>query len=319
MDALSKITNKLLLTSIVLVAICSMVGLAGRYYWLFDLFSHFRMYYLFATFFLLGLSLYLRMRTATAVTFLIFTLNALLIFSVYKRPTVDITHTQPLKLLSLNVNHDVVATEILAKLVEDYSPDVVVLAETSHKRVFELSRSVHSYTNAAFAPREGRDTFGVGVLVNDTVDAVLGIEDFSDADILGVTSTVTYDGRTCIIVGIHMMYPFGHERTRVRNQQLRTVADRAKDSSCFVAIGDMNITPWSPVFGKALKTGNLKDSRVGFGIQTSWPIWLPVPLRIPIDHALVSKDVQVLQREVLENVGSDHLPILVTLGLPRNN
>lgn len=319
MDALSKITKKLVSGSAVLLAVCSLIGLMGKYYWLFDLFAHSRVHYFLAALFLFALSLYFRSRAAIAISCIVIVFNALLIFPVYRGSEVAIAPVDTWKLLSLNVNHDSVPTDTLVRLVQSHQPEVVILSETSHTRVIELSTLLSEYTNVMFGSREGRQNFGVGVLVHDEMDAVLQAEDFSDVDIFGVVGTFTFHGRACTIVGIHMMYPFGYERTRVRDQQLRTVADRAKDSSCFVAIGDMNITPWSPVFGEVLKTGNLKDSRVGFGIQTSWPVWLPAPLRIPIDHALVSEDLRVGQRQVLENVGSDHLPILITVGLPVTN
>ncbi len=51
--------------------------------------------------------------------------------------------------------------------------------------------------------------------------------------------------------------------------------------------------------------------------QWSWPasFWL---LAIPIDHALVSEDVRVLDRRMGPSIGSDHLPIVLDIALPAN-
>ncbi len=61
----------------------------------------------------------------------------------------------------------------------------------------------------------------------------------------------------------------------------------------------------------------LLDSRRGFGVQRSWPTSMKVSIlgtmRIPIDHALVSRDVKVLDRRVGPFIGSDHFPIMVDI------
>lgn len=38
---------------------------------------------------------------------------------------------------------------------------------------------------------------------------------------------------------------------------------------------------------------------------------------IPIDHCLVSNDIIILDRRIGSNVGSDHYPIYIELGLSR--
>ena len=60
------------------------------------------------------------------------------------------------------------------------------------------------------------------------------------------------------------------------------------------------------------------DTRAGFGVQPTFPAssWL---VRIPIDHVLVSCSVGVTERRVERDVGSDHLPVVVDLKLPRGD
>jgi len=58
----------------------------------------------------------------------------------------------------------------------------------------------------------------------------------------------------------------------------------------------------------------LKDSSLGWGIQPTWPAMF-LPLRIPIDHCLVSPDLKIVRRKIGRDIGSDHLPLLVDLGL----
>jgi len=80
-----------------------------------------------------------------------------------------------------------------------------------------------------------------------------------------------------------------------------------------VVAGDLNATPWSPIFHRVLDLGRLRDSREGFGLHRTWPSGIHALLRIPIDHVLVGEGVTVLRREVGPHIGSDHRPVIVDL------
>jgi len=94
-----------------------------------------------------------------------------------------------------------------------------------------------------------------------------------------------------------------------------------------VIVGDLNTSPWSVEFHQLIERTGLRDSQLGFGLQPSWPMILPaIGLRstptlitdliaIPIDHVLVSNRLVVLSRKTGPFVGSDHLPVVVELGL----
>ncbi|MCI0525996.1 MAG: hypothetical protein L0Y56_00890, partial [Nitrospira sp.] len=62
----------------------------------------------------------------------------------------------------------------------------------------------------------------------------------------------------------------------------------------------------------------LKDSRDGFGIQASWPTFVPLFL-IPLDHCLVHSSVQVLDRRLGPKIGSDHYPVMIKLAVPNKS
>ena len=75
-----------------------------------------------------------------------------------------------------------------------------------------------------------------------------------------------------------------------------------------LAFGDFNTTDGSPHFGALLAKSGLRDGRLGFGAQPSWPIWSP--LRITIDHTLISKNLALRSRKLGPAIGSDHLPVV---------
>ena len=101
-----------------------------------------------------------------------------------------------------------------------------------------------------------------------------------------------------------------------RDAQLRALATAISQSNGPTAlIGDLNVTPWSPHFTSLTDATGLRDARLGFGLNATWPSNLPWFCRIPIDHCLVSSDVSIESFEVGDPIGGDHLPIIVRFGI----
>ena len=76
-------------------------------------------------------------------------------------------------------------------------------------------------------------------------------------------------------------------------------------------IGDFNATPWSTAFRDMQSAGGLVNSQVGFGHSPTWPAGLGM---IPIDHLLHSDSLITVDRQIGKARGSDHKPLIVTLG-----
>ncbi|HEY9295793.1 MAG TPA: endonuclease/exonuclease/phosphatase family protein, partial [Phormidium sp.] len=100
-----------------------------------------------------------------------------------------------------------------------------------------------------------------------------------------------------------------------RNMQLAAMADYLeKVNNPVVVMGDFNVTMWSPFYQRFIEKTKLKNARSGFGVQPTWPSFMPL-LAIPIDHCLVSPNIQVIKTRTGRNVGSDHLPIITDLAI----
>ena len=101
----------------------------------------------------------------------------------------------------------------------------------------------------------------------------------------------------------------------LRNDQLNEITKfTSKITTPIFLLGDLNLTPWSPYFGRFLKETKLHNSARGRGLQPTWPTYF-YPLRIPIDHCLYSPEISVIKRQVCSDIGSDHLPLYVEFGL----
>lgn len=76
--------------------------------------------------------------------------------------------------------------------------------------------------------------------------------------------------------------------------------------------GDLNVTMWSSNYSKLIADSGLANSRKGFGILATWPMFFPL-LSIPLDHCLVSPGIGINACRSGPDIGSDHLPLIVEL------
>ena len=119
----------------------------------------------------------------------------------------------------------------------------------------------------------------------------------------------------CIeLLSAHLERPEGGYFAGARNEHLDAIATliAGHDPGNTVLVGDFNLTPWSPYFGRLLAMSGLRDSERGRGVSPTWlSRWLP--LGLSIDHILVGSAVTVQDRHVGADVGSDHLPVIADL------
>jgi endonuclease/exonuclease/phosphatase (EEP) superfamily protein YafD len=78
-----------------------------------------------------------------------------------------------------------------------------------------------------------------------------------------------------------------------------------------ILMGDFNSTPWSRV-QRAFRERTHLDSQAGW--VSSWPSFLPWPLRVPIDHVLARGHLVVTQFSAGPETDSDHLPVIAEIG-----
>lgn len=111
------------------------------------------------------------------------------------------------------------------------------------------------------------------------------------------------------LLAMHTFSPMPISRTEHRDRQLASVIDWSDKQNVPTCVaGDLNITPWAPMFGSLLRSG-FRDSRKGSGNCASWPAPLKA-VGIPIDHALTKGECLITERTVITSgPGSDHRPI----------
>jgi endonuclease/exonuclease/phosphatase (EEP) superfamily protein YafD len=197
-------------------------------------------------------------------------------------------------------------------LLDNEQPDVVLVQEVSPAWAEELERLGGAWPHQVVEERDGN--FGIALLSKYplTATAIVASEPLGFPTIV---ATLDISGRRLQLVGTHPMIPLGPRNYAARNTQLTTVGDLLRRSGgARVLIGDLNTSMWDLNYRTLEARTGLRNARRGFGVRPTWPTFLPFAM-IPIDHVVVSGEVGVVDVRTGPRIGSDHLPLVVTLTL----
>ncbi len=304
-------------TAVVVLMTMSFLGYLRSTYWLAEIFANFHLQYSWAFLLIIPLLIIAKRPVWLTVATFGFILNFVTLLPFYFQPAAQATpisiNAEELKIMHANVNYNTNDFAPLAQLVREQKPDVLVVVELPSENYSLLAKLIPEYSLQYHLP--GRARLGMAFFVKPELAAQFEKIYFSQhADYPSITARITTQTQETIQFAlIHPPPPITEHTQQVRNDVLLgTAAWAAEQTDPIVVLGDFNATSWSKIFNELLETGNLQDSRLNNGVQPSWPSFLPKAFRIPIDHVLV-RDLTVTDRQILSNVGSDHLPVLVKL------
>jgi endonuclease/exonuclease/phosphatase (EEP) superfamily protein YafD len=213
-----------------------------------------------------------------------------------------------LRLVHLNVQMDSDAKARAGDWLAEARPDVVTLVEVDDAWLAALRLALPELSHVHAAPRP--DFLGAAVLSRFPILAS-EVHRAEPGGLPWLRTVLDVDGRPLTLVTAHALPPIG-ERWVEASRALLTEIAAARPSlgERVVVCADFNLTPWSPSLSDFAAAASLIDLGGGWG---TWPaaVW---PMRIPIDRCFASADVVSGGVEVGPDVGSDHLPVVVTLG-----
>ena len=220
-------------------------------------------------------------------------------------------HHSHFRLIQVNLLKTNQKYQKLLEVVRSANADVVVLQELTEQWNEQAQGLRQEYPHAVFEPRPSGA--GMAVLSRYPAEATQTLT-LDDSDHIAILVRLKVGDESISVLALHPTTPITPFKFKNRNRQYREAATLVKNiTGPRVIIGDLNITMWSPYFVELLNDSGLRDARAGFGLRTTWPTFLPAFLRLPIDHCLVSKEVEVKSVEVGGGTGSDHLPLIVEI------
>lgn len=303
----------------VAVLAATVLGRASRADWPFELLSNFPVQLGVAALGLLAAALVVRARAAAVLALGAAVLNVAVVGSTATAIHHDVpSGAERVLLAHLNAQSGHVDVAALRREVQGRQPHVFVVFDPAPRDVDALRAPPRGYVARLTRQRSK----GPPRLVRTVVWSRVAVWDVRrpDGDAFG-TSAVRFSfrlgGEHAAFLGFGSDSPTTPARAGDRNRTLHAAArwsrrTQADGIARRVVMGDLNATPWSPVFRRLLDRGRLHSSLDGFGIQPTWPVGNPL-LLIPIDHALLSHSVAAVDRETGPSFGSDHRSLWVTV------
>lgn len=198
-------------------------------------------------------------------------------------------------------------------LVREEKPDIAVFIEVTDTWIKELE-ALDDILPYSFSSSDFNQNYDSIIYSNLPLENTA--TKFFEKDRSSLVADVTIQGKKISLVATHPSSPFNTTGFMWRNKHLKELSSYVSQiENSVVVMGDLNTTMWSPYYKRTLGQSGLHNTRTGFGILPTWPTQYPF-LYIPLDHCLVSPDIQVLNTKIAKNIGSDHLPVIADLVIP---
>jgi endonuclease/exonuclease/phosphatase (EEP) superfamily protein YafD len=308
----SQAVYRLTLAVLVALVLLTLTSQFGQFLYL-ELTTHFRLQYVLASLVCAVALTAFQSWKFLPIALLCAALNAAYLLPYLSAPPTSRSGEPHFRVLHANVLKDNTDYQAVLGFVDRSDADVVVLQEVTDTWGEQIKSLAVKYPYFVIEPRA--QGAGMAVFSRYPFNDIQPLK-LDDSTHLAILAKVSLSGRSLSVLAMHPTTPITGTKFKNRNRQFREASALLKSlEGPKVLIGDLNTTMWSPYFAGLLHDSGLRDARMGLGLKTSWPMPLPAFLRLPIDHCLVSRDIQVERFEIGSRTGSDHLPIIIDLSL----
>lgn len=209
--------------------------------------------------------------------------------------------------VNLRVKHTKLPEKIRSVLA--MKADVILLQEVNEASAEALKPLIGEYPHFHLFPQA--NPFGAGMLSKFPLDDVEH-KIFNGGT--AMSAKVRALGQELSLFNPHPYPPGAPVRTALRNEQLvamRRYADGLPRP--LVVAGDLNASVWSPHFKDFVRGLNLVDPRRGRGLLNTFPASSRFGPLTPIDHVLVSPELEVIGLSLHPIVDSDHVGLIAEI------
>ena len=246
---------------------------------------------------------------------LVYQVQFVVVYSpLYKTQAKDSNKQQSensITLLVSNVRMENDDKERFLALVKKVNPDIVLVTEPDQVWAATIGKLDADFPHSVKYPLD--NTYGmillskllltesaVNFLVNDTIPSIY-------------TKITLPSGSIIDFYGVHPEPPKPGSDTYERDTELIIIAKKIRESkNPTIVAGDLNDVGWSVTSKLFRKYSELVDPREGRGLYNTYNVSVPL-LRYPLDHIFYSRDFGLFILEKLEEIGSDHFPLLIGL------
>lgn len=302
----------------------------GKWFWIFDILSSFRVYYILISivFFLFFIRFKNKSNSALLLTAII--IQTFTVYHSYNPPKIisnDII-AEEITLLQYNAYYlNKNFSEIVEYITKNHAQlDIIFLQEVTSKLKEELKAIEKYYPykiinnekwfDRAFYSKLPISNSEIKFFNNFNIDPKARNPYYSShIHYMTVYLESNKHSIPLTIYGIHANAPLSKKFANLRNIELKIIADDIKNdvlNKHKILVGDFNTTPFSYWYHLLEESSGL----MGTGFCNTWPNWIPFNLlKISIDNILVSNNITIEEKITKDSMGSDHLPVIIKLKL----
>lgn len=233
---------------------------------------------------------------------------------------------------TMNVGNGLAPTDKLVRVIREIRPDIVALEELNRKQAQHLSEALRNTWPHQFTFSDGYEGRGVFsqypfrrqeelTISAGRPDALVEV-DLGDS----VLTMLVGHPRPPKLKGTSLEISFGSHR------QLLRLADMAMAAWPAVLLGDFNMRPDNTIYARMRERGLLDAfAESGEGADRTFPVRMakatPVrgrqvrvktPPLFRLDYIWHTPDIRSVATWVGDDTGSDHLPVVSRLAIPRS-
>ena len=219
-------------------------------------------------------------------------------------------------LLVSNVLMDNNDKESFYALVKRYNPDILLITEPDQSWAASISKLDEDFPYSIKYPLH--NTYGM-MLLSKLPLTESAVNFLVKDDIPSIFTRITLpSGSKIDFYGVHPEPPNPGTDTYERDTELLIIGNKIKETGLpSIVAGDLNDVGWSYTSKLFRKYSGLVDPREGRGLYNTYNVSVPL-LRYPLDHIFYSSEFGLLTLKKLENIGSDHFPLLIGLNYEPN-
>lgn len=300
------------LIGLILINLLTVLSFLGYQNWLFDLFAHFELQYLMLTVFAFTILWVIKKQKLVLIFLPLFFYLSIDIGKLYVGEQKNLNIENSVKFSAINVLSSNTDYQKVIDFIHNENPEIVIIQEITPTWEAALNVALSQYSQRLIKTRN--DNFGIALYSKIKLEN-LKIATLNGINLPSIQADFEIKNQKITLLATHPVPPINQDYFNKRNHQLSEIATFSKSiANEIIVIGDLNTTSFSRHFKNLQKQSKLIDSRKGFGIQPTWSVkgvWLT------LDHCLISNGLGVKNRKVGQHIGSDHLPILVEIGVNR--
>lgn len=293
--------------------LASMVGVFARSWWIADLIANLRVQLILGLLAALTCAVAAGNRKLTGVSATLVLWQASWLWSAVA--PVAASHRGPeLTVCTINVLTQNTQFDRIVECLKEANSDVIAVLELGSSLEEHLIRELGDAYPYRITEPQNDGNFGIGLFSRIPLQNAR-IFHLGSSWLPSIQAEVLWNNWRIQLLAVHPVAPMNGRHFRGRNLDLKLLAgqvqtlrqDRPREP--VIVVGDLNLTPWSPLFSDFLEASELRNGSQGRGLTPTWYRWPLFPFGLVLDHGFCTHDLVCTGREVLGDVGSDHRPV----------